>query len=138
MNDEALETYLNIIKTHSLTKTAENMFISQSAVSNRLISLEKELNVKLIDRSPGQKGVVSDSGLEPGRCDGGVTGSVCYQPHGLCERVLQGTSWKGKTFDHISDTLDRPHYFDVGEQRDRHRNYPACLLFEGGGGCADL
>ena len=56
MNDEALETYLNIIKTHSLTKTAENMFISQSAVSNRLISLEKELNVKLIDRSPGQKG----------------------------------------------------------------------------------
>ena len=45
MNDEALETYLNIIKTHSLTKTAENMFISQSAVSNRLISLEKELNV---------------------------------------------------------------------------------------------
>ena len=58
MNDEALETYLNIIKTHSLTKTAENMFISQSAVSNRLVSLEKELNVKLIDRSPGQKGVV--------------------------------------------------------------------------------
>ena len=42
MNDEALETYLNIIKTHSLTKTAENMFISQSAVSNRLISLESE------------------------------------------------------------------------------------------------
>lgn len=158
MNDEALETYLNIIKTHSLTKTAENMFISQSAVSNRLISLEKELNVKLIDRSPGQKGVVltqkgeefvefaekasgtepSDSGLEPGRCDGGVTGSVCYQPHRLCERVLQGTSWERKTLDHISDTLDRPHYFDVGEQGDRHRNYPACLLFEGGGGCADL
>ena len=43
MNDEVLETYLNIVKTHRLTKTAENMFISQSAVSNRLISLEKEL-----------------------------------------------------------------------------------------------
>ena len=55
MNDEVLETYLNIVKTHSLTKTAENMFISQSAVSNRLISLENELNVKLIERSPGQK-----------------------------------------------------------------------------------
>ena len=150
MNDEALETYLNIIKTHSLTKTAENMFISQSAVSNRLISLEKELNVKLIDRSPGQKGVVltqkgeefvEDYLITPDseyKCDGGVTGSVCYQPHGLCERVLQGTSWEGKTLDHISDTLDRSHYFDVGEQGDRHRNYPACLLFEGGGGCADL
>ena len=58
MNDEVLETYLNIVKTHSLTKTAENMFISQSAVSNRLISLEKELNVKLIERSPGQKGIL--------------------------------------------------------------------------------
>ena len=58
MNDEVLETYLNIVKTHSLTKTAENMFISQSAVSNRLISLEKELNVKLIERSPGQKGIM--------------------------------------------------------------------------------
>lgn len=58
MNDEILETYLNIVKTHSLTKTAENMFISQSAVSNRLMSLEKELNVKLIERSPGQKGIM--------------------------------------------------------------------------------
>lgn len=58
MNDEILETYLNIVKTHSLTKTAETMFISQSAVSNRLISLEKELNVKLIERSPGQKGIM--------------------------------------------------------------------------------
>lgn len=58
MNDEVLETYLNIVKTHSLTKTAENMFISQSAVSNRLISLENELNVKLIERSPGQKGIM--------------------------------------------------------------------------------
>ena len=54
------------------------------------------------------------------------------------KHCLQGTSWERKTFDHISDTLDRPHYFDVGEQGDRHRNYPACLLFEGGGGCADL
>lgn len=57
MNDEILETYLNIVKTYSLTKTAENMFISQSAVSNRLLSLEKELNVKLIERSPGQRGI---------------------------------------------------------------------------------
>ena len=147
MNDEALETYLNIIKTHSLTKTAENMFISQSAVSNRLISLEKELNVKLIDRSPGQKGVVltqkGEEFVEFAKRHQELNRqiqdwSVCYQPHGLCERVLQGTSWEGKTLDHISDTLDRSHYFDVGEQGDRHRNYPACLLFEGGGGCADL
>lgn len=57
MNREILETYLNIVKTHSFTKTAEHMFISQSAVSNRLASLENELNVKLVERSPGQKGI---------------------------------------------------------------------------------
>lgn len=55
MNNEMLETYLNIVKTHSLTKTAEYMFISQSAVSNRLSNLENELNVKLVERGPGQK-----------------------------------------------------------------------------------
>lgn len=57
MNDDIIETYLNIVKTYSLTQTAENMFISQSAVSNRLLGLEKELNVKLIERSPGQRGI---------------------------------------------------------------------------------
>lgn len=57
MNKDTLETYLNIVKTHSFTKTAEHMFISQSAVSNRLVSLENELGVKLLERSPGQKGI---------------------------------------------------------------------------------
>ena len=48
MNKDSLETYLNIVKTRSFTKTAEYMFISQSAVSNRLVSLENELGVKLL------------------------------------------------------------------------------------------
>lgn len=48
MNLEYLETYLNIVKTCSLTKTSEYMFISQSAVSNRLSSLEHELNTKFL------------------------------------------------------------------------------------------
>ena len=142
MNDEALETYLNIIKTHSLTKTAENMFISQSAVSNRLISLEKELNVKLIDRSPGQKGVVltqkGEEFVEFAKRHQELNRQIQDWSRGDVTGVLQRTSWERKTFNHISDTLDRPHYFDVGEQGDRHRNYPACLLFEGGGGCTDL
>lgn len=65
MNNEMLETYLNIVKTHSLTKTAEYMFISQSAVSNRLSNLENELNVKLVVRSPGQKGIcLTQKGVE--------------------------------------------------------------------------
>lgn len=57
MNAEILETYLNLVKTRSFTKTAELMFISQSAVSNRLASLENELQLRLVERSPGQKGI---------------------------------------------------------------------------------
>lgn len=65
MNLEYLETYLNIVKTCSLTKTSEYMFISQSAVSNRLSSLEHELNTKLVERSPGQKRIsLTQKGIE--------------------------------------------------------------------------
>lgn len=65
MNNETLETYLNIVKTRSLTKTAEYMFISQSAVSNRLAGLEAELGVRLIERSAGKKGIfLTEKGLE--------------------------------------------------------------------------
>ena len=55
MNKDSLETYLNIVKTRSFTKTAEYMFISQSAVSNRLVSLENELGVKLCGLLLGDK-----------------------------------------------------------------------------------
>lgn len=65
MNNDMLETYLNIAKTRSLTKTAEYMFISQSAVSNRLSNLENELNVKLAVRGPGQKEIcLTQKGVE--------------------------------------------------------------------------
>ena len=65
MNKDSLETYLNIVKTRSFTKTAEYMFISQSAVSNRLVSLENELGVKLLERRPGQKGIdLTQKGIE--------------------------------------------------------------------------
>ncbi|MBR4578998.1 MAG: LysR family transcriptional regulator [Oscillospiraceae bacterium] len=65
MNSENLETFLEIVKTHSLTKTAEHMFVSQSTVSNRLYNLENELNVKLVERSPGQKGInLTQKGVE--------------------------------------------------------------------------
>ena len=65
MNLEILETYVNVVKTRSFTKTAESMFISQSAVSNRLAKLESELNVKLVERRPGQKGISLTMPLSP-------------------------------------------------------------------------
>ena len=102
------------------------MFISQSAVSNRLISLEKELNVKLIERSPGQKGILlTQKGEEfvqfakrhqelnrqiQDWSRGDVTEVLrvasVTRSHRLCERLLPGTSRKRKALHHSCDSLD--------------------------------
>ena len=44
-----------IVKTKNITKTAENLFLSQPTVSHRLKSLENELQVNLITRKKGYK-----------------------------------------------------------------------------------
>ena len=58
MNQAEIETFLMIVKTKNITKTAENLFLSQPTVSHRLKLLEDELNVKLLNfagRRPGLK-----------------------------------------------------------------------------------
>lgn len=55
MNLSEIETFLMIVKTKNITKTAENLFLSQPTVSHRLKSLEDELGVKLITRKKGYK-----------------------------------------------------------------------------------
>ncbi|QEK18641.1 HTH-type transcriptional regulator CysL [[Clostridium] hylemonae DSM 15053] len=55
MNLSEIETFLMIVKTKNITKTAENLFLSQPTVSHRLKSLEDELEVKLITRKKGYK-----------------------------------------------------------------------------------
>ena len=55
MNLADIETFLMIVKTKNITKTAENLFLSQPTVSHRLKSLEEELDVKLITRKKGYK-----------------------------------------------------------------------------------
>lgn len=55
MNLSEIETFLMIVKTKNITKTAENLFLSQPTVSHRLKSLENELEVKLIARKKGYK-----------------------------------------------------------------------------------
>lgn len=55
MNLSEIETFLMIVKTKNITKTAENLFLSQPTVSHRLKSLEEELEVKLITRKKGYK-----------------------------------------------------------------------------------
>ena len=55
MNLADIETFLMIVKTKNITKTADNLFLSQPTVSHRLKLLEEELKVKLITRKKGYK-----------------------------------------------------------------------------------
>lgn len=53
MNVDVLKTYCDLVDTGSFSKAAEANFISQSAVSQQLARLERELSVQLISRGGG-------------------------------------------------------------------------------------
>ncbi len=50
MDDELLKTFLEIHKTRHFGQAAENLFITQSAVSARIRQLEQEIGAKLFKR----------------------------------------------------------------------------------------
>ncbi|MFT5394899.1 MAG: DNA-binding transcriptional LysR family regulator [Gammaproteobacteria bacterium] len=50
MDDELLKTFLEIHKTRHFGQAADNLFITQSAVSARIRQLEEEMGVKLFTR----------------------------------------------------------------------------------------
>lgn len=55
MKMEDIITFIAIVDHKGILKAADHLYVSQSTVSNRLLSLEQFLNTKLIERSPGQK-----------------------------------------------------------------------------------
>lgn len=57
MNQVDIETFLMLVRTRNITKTAENLFVSQPTVSHRLKLLEDELQVSLLVRKKGYKKV---------------------------------------------------------------------------------
>lgn len=57
MNQVDIETFLMLVRTKNITKTAENLFVSQPTVSHRLKLLEDELKVSLLVRKKGYKKV---------------------------------------------------------------------------------
>lgn len=59
MNNELLETFINLADTGSLSKTSEKIFISKPGVLKRINELEKNLGVRLFVRS--NKGFVMTS-----------------------------------------------------------------------------
>lgn len=57
MNQADIETFLTLVKTRNITKTAESLYVSQPTVSHRLKLLEEELGVPLLIRKKGYKKV---------------------------------------------------------------------------------
>ena len=55
MNITAIRIFLEIVNTHSLSKAAENLYLSQSTVSHHLKAMEAELHSQLIVRHQGQR-----------------------------------------------------------------------------------
>lgn len=53
MNTEQLKTFLTLAESKNFSRTAENLIVSQSAVSKRILELERELNQKLFVRGHG-------------------------------------------------------------------------------------
>lgn len=51
MNTELLKTFLTIVQTGSFTKAAQQLYVVQSTVSNRMKELEKEIGQPLLVRS---------------------------------------------------------------------------------------
>ena len=51
MDIESLNTFLTLASTRNFTRTANQMFVAQSTVTNRINELEKELKLKLFNRT---------------------------------------------------------------------------------------
>lgn len=57
MNLSEIEAFLAIVETQSITKAAELLYLSQSTISHRLKSLEKELDLSLVVRGNGIRNI---------------------------------------------------------------------------------
>ncbi|WP_304250372.1 helix-turn-helix domain-containing protein, partial [Limosilactobacillus gastricus] len=51
MDTNNLRTFISVVKSGSFTKTAEQNFMSSTAVMKQINRLEKELDLKLFERS---------------------------------------------------------------------------------------
>ncbi|PET74942.1 hypothetical protein CN514_04940 [Bacillus sp. AFS001701] len=64
MNIEKLVYLVEVAKTGSFRIASQNLFVSQSAISQSIISIEKKLGLKLFERSKGNGAILTDEGVE--------------------------------------------------------------------------
>ncbi|PGZ95395.1 LysR family transcriptional regulator [Bacillus pseudomycoides] len=62
MNIEQLLYIIEVSKYSSLTMAAQNLHVTQSTISQSITSLEKELGIKILNRSRGHGAVPTDEG----------------------------------------------------------------------------
>ena len=65
MNILLIETFLAVVRNRNITQAANQLYVTQSTVSTRLLQLENELGVQLIKRSKGIRNIeLTSKGLE--------------------------------------------------------------------------
>ena len=68
MNLKHLSYFVDISKRESFTKAADDIYVSQSALSKSVKSLEQELNVTLIDRTSKSFNLTEEQTPSENRC----------------------------------------------------------------------
>ncbi|PEC50944.1 hypothetical protein COJ46_01715 [Bacillus sp. AFS077874] len=63
MNIEKLVYLIEVAKTGSFRVASQNLFVSQSAISQSITSIEKKLGVILFERSKGNRAILTDDGV---------------------------------------------------------------------------
>lgn len=63
MDSETILTFLKLSEVRNFTKTANEMFVAQSTVTNRIAELEKELNKKLFIREKNNIALTEEGNL---------------------------------------------------------------------------
>jgi DNA-binding transcriptional LysR family regulator len=63
MNQRFVEAFYWVATLRSMTRAAEKLFMTQSAISSRIAALEEELGVLLVDRRDKQQFALTNAGL---------------------------------------------------------------------------
>lgn len=84
MDTKQLKAFLAVAASKNFTAAAQELYISQPALSYQISTLEQEIGVPLFDRS-GRKVTITDAGLQ--LCDGAK--DLLEQWEDLCQKVVE-------------------------------------------------
>lgn len=77
MDIEALNTFLTLANTKNYTRTAAQLFVAQSTVTNRIHELEKELEYRSLHAQQPQRGADRGRRAVQGLCREGHHTDKC-------------------------------------------------------------